>query len=173
MPDAKLGAIVIATADCANGFSQHVAETALADDAREGPAAALARIDASRSRPVARPSSQAVMSSEKISSSCVERGGKLYLTPFNGALTVEIRSLGDSFVIDDRLAYNHSVELAGGRLVLAGSSYEKQPATKPAGSPARWNDLIGEFGWDHDVLYILEKERQASRLDRMVLRLSA
>ena len=40
LPDAKLGAIVIATADCANGFTQHVAETALRMMLSEGPAVA-------------------------------------------------------------------------------------------------------------------------------------
>ena len=29
LPDAKLGAVVVATADCANGFTQYVAESAL------------------------------------------------------------------------------------------------------------------------------------------------
>lgn len=31
---------------------------------------------------------------------------------------------------------------------------------KPAADayPSRWNGLIGEYGWDHDVLYILERE---------------
>jgi D-alanyl-D-alanine dipeptidase len=29
---------------------------------------------------------------------------------------------------------------------------------KPTESPANWRDLIGEYGWDHDVLYILEKD---------------
>ena len=34
----------------------------------------------------------------------VEQNAKLYMTSWNGALTVEVRSLGDSLVIDDRLA---------------------------------------------------------------------
>ena len=33
----------------------------------------------------------------------------------------------------------------------------KTPVGKPAPSPARWDGLIGEYGWEHDVLYILEK----------------
>ena len=33
-------------------------------------------------------------------------------------------------------------------------------AAKPAADayPSRWNGLIGEYGWDHNMLYILERE---------------
>ena len=30
--------------------------------------------------------------------------------------------------------------------------------TKPAAAPSKWTGLVGEYGWDHDVLYILERE---------------
>ena len=90
----------------------------------------------------------------------ISSAGKLYLSPYKGALTVEIRSLGESFVIDDRLAYDKSLAIDRERLSIGGESFEKQkqPDAKPAQSPERWDDLIGEFGWDHDVLYILEKD---------------
>src|SRR5262249_32449660 len=31
---------------------------------------------------------------------------------------------------------------------------------RPRPAPARWLGLIGEYGWDHDTLYILEREGQ-------------
>ena len=31
------------------------------------------------------------------------------------------------------------------------------PATRPPLPPPHWNGLIGEYGWDHNVLYILER----------------
>ena len=37
-------------------------------------------------------------------------------------------------------------------------------ATKPEPSPARWAGLIGEYGWDHNTLYILEKDGQLHAL---------
>ena len=49
-------------------------------------------------------------------------------------------------------------KLATARLKLGEDTFEKQPEGKPAPSPgAYWDDLIGEYGWDHDVLYILER----------------
>ena len=34
----------------------------------------------------------------------------------------------------------------------------KTTACQARSCPARWDGLIGEYGWDHDVLYILEKD---------------
>ncbi len=73
-------------------------------------------------------------------------------------MTVEIREKGDSLVIDDRLVSGPRLEAGENWVKVAGTRYEKKSATKPAPSPARWDGLIGEYGWDHDVLYILEKD---------------
>ena len=34
----------------------------------------------------------------------------------------------------------------------------KVPTPEPADIPAKWRGLIGEYGWDHDILYVFEKE---------------
>jgi D-alanyl-D-alanine dipeptidase len=158
LPDARLGAVVVATADCANGFTQHVAETALKlllASRRGEPLSALestTQIAKSRLTELA-----GRYAHDKKTLDLVERGGKLFLSPYDRAKRVEVRSLGNALVVDDRLAFNRDISFENGRLSLGGESYEKQPDRKPEASPARWNDLIGEYGWDHDVLYILEK----------------
>jgi CubicO group peptidase (beta-lactamase class C family)/D-alanyl-D-alanine dipeptidase len=157
LPDAKLGAIVIAAADCANGFTQHVAETALRMMLKKGQP--LSTPDSTTPIPLARLAQLAGQYKSPTGSlDLVARGGKLYLSPFKGALTVEVRSLGDGYAIDDRLACGVFLSIDKSDLTIHGTRYAKQPAQKPAQSPAQWNDLIGEFGWDHDVLYILEKD---------------
>jgi CubicO group peptidase (beta-lactamase class C family)/D-alanyl-D-alanine dipeptidase len=157
LPDAKLAAIVIATADCANGFTQHVAETALRMMLKKGQP--LPNLDSTSPISIPRLAQLAGRySNPKGSLDLVARGGKLYLSPLKGALTVEVRALGGSLAIDDRLAYDSSLAIDNKLLSLADATFDKQPDAKPAQPPAQWNDLIGEFGWDHDVLYILEKE---------------
>jgi D-alanyl-D-alanine dipeptidase len=37
---------------------------------------------------------------------------------------------------------------------------ERQPDVPPADVPDRWKGLIGEYGWDHNTLYILEDDGQ-------------
>jgi CubicO group peptidase (beta-lactamase class C family)/D-alanyl-D-alanine dipeptidase len=157
LPDNKLGAVVIATADCASGFTMHVAATAL--DMMLGKGRPLPVLDATTAIPLPRITQLAghFTDGEKFFD-LVTRNGKLYLSPFNRALTVEVRSLGNSFAIDDRLAHDVRLDIDSKHLTVAQVSFTKQPAAKPAESPARWHDLIGEYGWDHDVLYILEKD---------------
>src|SRR5205807_637009 len=44
------------------------------------------------------------------------------------------------------------------RLKIGDNVYERIPVPKPAPPSARWLGLIGEYGWDHNTLYILEKD---------------
>ncbi len=109
LPDARLGAIVVATVDCANGFTQHVAETALRVMMRQPQRASpcprwnrsmsIAREARGRTR---RPLHPRAESYRRIA----QRNGKLYLSPFNGAMTVELRSLAtrSPSTIDSRSA---------------------------------------------------------------------
>ena len=159
LPGARLGAIVVATTDCANGFTRRVAETALRLMLAARRGQPLPRLESTKPVPLARAAELTgrYIHGEK-AIDLTPRNGKLYLSPFGGETTVEVRSLGDSLVIDDKLAFSQSIKAENGHLVLATESFEKQPAAKPpAPLPARWHELIGEYGWDHDVLYILEK----------------
>src|SRR5687767_13890458 len=40
---------------------------------------------------------------------------------------------------------------------IGGTEYRRAPVGKPNPLPERWRPLLGEYGWDHDILYILEK----------------
>ncbi len=83
--------------------------------------------------------------------------GRLFLEPFPDRMRVELRAAGDALLIADRLELGFPVETKENQVGLGGQWFSRQPAKKPAPCPARWDGLIGEFGWDHDVLYILEK----------------
>jgi D-alanyl-D-alanine dipeptidase len=58
---------------------------------------------------------------------------------------------------DDRLAFGPRLDQDGDRLKMGEKVYERRPAPQPKAPPAKWRGLIGEYGWDHDTLYILEK----------------
>ena len=59
----------------------------------------------------------------------VDRDGRLLLSPFAG-MTVEIRSAGDSLVIDDRLVSGPRLNLETIWISLGGTRYQKKPAVK-------------------------------------------
>ena len=158
LPDAKLGVIVITTADCANGAASDVASTALRMMLAVRKGRPLPALVTSKALSHVRARSLAghyVSTNNAID--IVERDGKVLLSPFAG-MTVEIREKRDSLVIDGRLVSGPRIEAAENFVEVAGARYEKKPALKPTPSPGRWDGLIGEYGWDHDVLYILEKD---------------
>src|SRR5262249_3753669 len=88
----------------------------------------------------------------------VERNGKVFLTPFTGGIRVEVRALGNRLIVADRLAFGSALESNLDQLKLSDDWMRRRPVSKPKPCPARWAGLIGEYGWNHDVLYILEKE---------------
>ena len=165
LPDAKLGAVVIVTADCANGVARHVAETALRQmlctrQGRTPPALVT-------SGPVPALRAHRIEGRYKRRNKAVDlvaRGGKLLLSPFTGGMTVEIRDVGGSLIVDDRLASGTPFRVSRTRVAIDNQWFEGQPSEKPVPCPARWAGLIGEYGWDHDVLYILEKDGQLHAL---------
>jgi D-alanyl-D-alanine dipeptidase len=73
---------------------------------------------------------------------------------------------GDTLIADDGLSYGQRVHVDGDRLQVAGHSLVRRPAATalPAEPPAAWRGLIGEYGWDHNVLYILEREGRLTAL---------
>ncbi|MFI5387247.1 MAG: serine hydrolase domain-containing protein, partial [Fimbriimonadales bacterium] len=159
LPDARLGVIVITTADCANGITRHVAETALRLmlAVRQNRPLAVLETTLPIPRERARELEGRFACGDKVID-LIERAGKLFLSPFAGGMTVELRAHGDSLIVDDRLACGTVLTTERNRISLGGEWYDRKPAEKPVPCPARWDGLIGEFGWDHDVLYILEKD---------------
>jgi CubicO group peptidase (beta-lactamase class C family)/D-alanyl-D-alanine dipeptidase len=159
LPDAKLGSVVITTVDCANGIARQVGLTALRLmlAVREGRPLPILESTAALPRQRARELEGRYADGDLVID-LVDRGGKLFLSPFEGALTVELRALGDSLIVDDRLGRGSILKVENDQIFLGGRWYERKPIQKPAPSPARWDGLIGEYGWDHDVLFILEKD---------------
>lgn len=61
-------------------------------------------------------------------------------------------------VIDDVRGLGPRVEIPEiGELVIEGRRYKRLADEPPADAPERWKGLIGEYGWDHNTLYILEE----------------
>ncbi|MDQ7063575.1 MAG: serine hydrolase [candidate division KSB1 bacterium] len=93
----------------------------------------------------------------------VERNGQLYA--WRGSMRVRVRAKGDTLIFDDALAHGGwLVPQADGSLKYHNGVYKRLPDRKPEPVPERWRALIGEYGWDHNTLYILEKRGQLHAL---------
>jgi len=158
LPDAKLGVVVITAVDCANGVARRVVEASLRLilALRQGRALTLPARSQSIPRQQARLLEGHYVQADKVVV-LFERGGKLFVSPFSGGVTVEIRRVGDTLLVDDRLASGPRLKAEANRIGWGDEWFERRAPDKPAPCPARWQGLIGEYGWDHDVLYVLEK----------------
>jgi serine beta-lactamase-like protein LACTB len=159
LPKEKLGVVVIASRDVANAVTTHIADVALAQMLAVREAKPLPKIEVtSLLKPeTARRLAGRYRSGDRLLD-LDERSGRLWALPQSGGFRAELRARGDSLVVDDIVAYGQEVKTEGDKLVVGKNTYERIPTTKPEPPPASWLGLIGEYGWDHDILYILEKD---------------
>ncbi len=195
LPDAELGVVAVSAVDGTNSVVGRVADAALelmlaaeSDEAMpQDPLRGTDPVDPSLALEV-----EGVYGTGYVSVEFDERNGRLFATPGRGGSTVEIRAVGDTLVVDDRLAFGDRFLPTGegllafddGLVPLSAAVAEDGPnATQaedggrdsqllprqvpsglPPALPARWTGLIGEYGWDHNVLYILERNERLHAL---------
>ena len=159
LPDDKLGVVVVASRDGVNAVTTRIADVALrhmvavrrgkplpAIEETKAIDPALARRLAGRYR------------AGKKGTDLTERSGRLWLLPQRGGFRLEVRALGNSLTVDDRLGFGPKIARQGDKLKIGEDEYERVPIKKPEPPPDNWLGLLGEYGWDHNTLYILEKD---------------
>ena len=159
LPRERLGVAVSTTADAANAVTERIADEALrlllaAKEGRPLPSIlTTAPVPAATARRLAgryRSATRAV--------DLTERDSALWLQNVRGGMPAPLRLRADTLVVDGRLAFGQRILSGRDLLVVAGDTLRRIPDDRPAAAPARWRGLVGEYGWDHDVLYILERE---------------
>ena len=163
LPDRELGAVVVTTVDIANSVTTRIADAALRLmlAAREGRPLPLLEVTAPLPRGVAARLAGRFRRGDA-GVELVARYDSLYLTRERGGYRVALRvpagGAGDTLIADDRLDYGlRVIALDRDRIVVGRDTLERVPLEKPAPAPERWRGLIGEYGWDHNTLFILER----------------
>ncbi|MEJ2238810.1 MAG: serine hydrolase [Gemmatimonadales bacterium] len=158
LPDEKLGAVVVATKDVANSVVRRIADAALQGmvNVREGQDGL--RFDFTE--PV--PADLAAQLPGKYGNEgdgvvIEEWDGRFFATMEQAGFRAEIRALDGKLMVDDVLAFGTAIEPLGDAVVVSGDTLAKRSDEEPAPVPARWRGLIGEYGWDHNTLYVLER----------------
>lgn len=85
------------------------------------------------------------------------------LTLHRGVYQYQLRSAADTgeILVDDPLGFGTRVtQIDAKDLRIDDVTYRRVGEQPPAAPPARWRGLIGEYGWDHNILYILEDHGQ-------------
>ncbi|HUQ84225.1 MAG TPA: serine hydrolase [Gemmatimonadaceae bacterium] len=166
LPDDKLGVAVAITKDGANVVASRIATAALqlmrASVAGRPlteptittpiPAAIARRIDG-------------VYGTGSRRVDVIARDSAVTLTRTSGMLRSRLRVLaGDTLVTDDELAYGARVRLAGERLIVGRDTLTRVARSRPRPLRPDWRGLIGEYGWDFNTLYILERDGELHAL---------
>lgn len=161
LPELKLGVVVVATKDIANVVVERLANHALALMLRARTGEPIAALPAP---PRAVPPEDARRLEGKYARDArvirlVEREGRLFAQLHQGLYGFELLSLrGDTLISDDALSYGTRVRpVAGDRILVDADTFTRVRDTIPPEPPAHWRALIGEYGWDHNTLYIFER----------------
>jgi D-alanyl-D-alanine dipeptidase len=159
LPDDKLGVIVVASRDVANGVTRHIADLTLERMLALRRGKPLPKLD--ETAPVPRELARRVAGryrSAKKQLDLTESNGRLYMFPSQGGARLELRRLGQGLIVDDLLAYGQKITLKGGGLTIGKETYQRIEPPEPRPVPAKWQGLLGEYGPDHNILYISEKD---------------
>ncbi len=155
LPEARLGVAAVAALDGSNGVVRRIADYALRL-MRAAKAGKPLPVYAT-TQPVSRSVVRAVAGRYRGPRGVVELtelGGRLTLR--RGVLEMEVRQTASGrLIVDSVFDYGTPIERRGEDIVVGQDRYERT-SDMPADVPRRWRDLIGEYGWDHNTLFILE-----------------
>ena len=159
LPDDKLGVVVIASRDVANAVTRHIADVALKGMLAVRQGKPLPKLE--ETTPIERDLARKLVGRYQAGKKAIDlvlRKGKLYMFPLAGGSRVEVRTLGKALITDDLLGFGQKVIVKGDELRIGKDSYKRVARPKPGRVPNSFMGLIGEYGPDHNVLYIFEKD---------------
>jgi CubicO group peptidase (beta-lactamase class C family)/D-alanyl-D-alanine dipeptidase len=160
LPAEKLGVVVVATKDTSNAVTNRIGRTAINAmlAVREGKPLPTPEITSPVDAELARRIAGRYRNGSEGFDLTVSATGQLMMFKADGGERVRLRSLGDALVVDDRLSYGQKLLVRDSSIAVGEKTFTRIPVQKPAATPERWRGLIGEYGWDHDTLYIHERD---------------
>ena len=160
LPDDSVGVVVAITKDGTNAVAERIASAAirLMLAAAKGTAPSVPQVTSATSRALARRLEGSYGQGDR-RVDLVARDSTIYLTRTSGMARSQLRLLaGDTLIVDDELSFGPRVRLAGQRLIVGSDTLTRVARARPANPPDRFRGLIGEYGWDYNTLFILERD---------------
>jgi serine beta-lactamase-like protein LACTB len=166
LPTEKLGAVVVCSRDVANAVTTRIANDAL-----------RLMLAVKEGKPLPKIETSETLNAEEARSlvgryrggdrefELFESAGRLFYVPKAGGLIIRLRKSGPDLVSDDTLAWGTKITRAGEALTLGKTTFTREkPAGYPPECPEKCKGLIGEYGWDHNTLFIYERDGQLHAL---------
>ena len=159
LPDEGIGVAVACSTDVSNTVMERIANHALRAvlAAREGrPLPRLATTEPLPERLAERlPGSYR---SDEGEDAAIRRRGERVVLEWRGRIRA-LRMGSDSAMVDDRHVHGtRVVPTAAGGVEIGGTAYRRRDPGRPEPCPADRRELLGEYGWDHNVLFVRENE---------------
>lgn len=168
LPDLGLGVVCVASKDVAHGTLEGIVDEALAGMARvrrgEPPAPRPPPpLEVGKERAL-RLAGRWRSADGKRTIELLEQQGELWLR--DRARRARLRASGDRLVADDLVFSGTRIQVLkeGAELELDGTRLARAPAPRPPPPPEAWRGLIGEYGFDHNVLHVFEEEGELHAL---------
>jgi CubicO group peptidase (beta-lactamase class C family)/D-alanyl-D-alanine dipeptidase len=174
LPDDKLGVVVVATKDSVNAVTNRIANFALRAmlAAREGKALPQIEKTSAVNPELAIQLAGLYANGEELIE-LTESAGVLSMFNLKGGSPLRLRfsSLhvendarsqprvsGVELIVDDRLGFGEIIKCKENQIVIGGKTFTRVNAEKPKPVSEKLRGLVGEYGWEHDILYILERD---------------
>jgi CubicO group peptidase (beta-lactamase class C family)/D-alanyl-D-alanine dipeptidase len=90
--------------------------------------------------------------------------GHLTMLKSGGGARLELRKLGDDLIVDGATGNGTRITPVSDGIRVESKILTKLNTPQPSPLPAKCQGLIGEYGWDHDVLYVFEKDARLNVL---------
>jgi len=161
LPEEKLGVVTVTTMDAANAVTNVVARKALQLMLTMRAGKALPQFESTTAVPRDLARKLAGRYGEGGDAvDLMDREGTLHMLSINGGFESELRKLGDAVVLDGRLDEDPDTRLLpqDDGLRVGNTVFKRIEQSKPSQSPGQFDELVGQYGWDHDILYVFEKD---------------
>jgi serine beta-lactamase-like protein LACTB len=160
LPEKKLAAIVVVSRDVANPVVTRIAEDSLRLMLAVNEGKPLPKLE--RTKPLAAGEDRRLAGRYRDGDRWIdleESFGKLYATPDRGGSRFRVCKTDAGFIADDVHAWGTRFAIADGKLTIGKLTLTKEAPSiePPPAPPEKWRGLIGEYGWDHNTLFIYER----------------
>ena len=157
LPDERFGVVVTTTLDGSSPVGERVAAFALRAMLAQRDSFPLPTVEQLQPIPpgvAARLAGRYVRRARDLE--LRRRGQQLFYVPGPGRAPLALRARGDTLVVDDvRESGTAFVPLDGG-LIVSGDTLFRVPEAKPDTAPPRLLPWLGEYGWDHNTMFVYE-----------------
>ena len=164
LPADKLGVVAVTTMDSANATMTRIANYALRLILASKQGAPLPKFTETQPVSLPRARGRLALPARCRNTRPDRRNGRLSTLSSNGGNKLELRRHEEELITDDRLSYGTKLQLFHNAVKTDEGIFQRAADAEPKPAPHDWQSLIGEYGWDYDTLYILEKDGKLTSL---------